>query len=608
MISTSVLLEALPLAVYTTDADGRVTFFNEAAAALWGQRPQLGSTRWCGSLRLYWPDGRPLPHDECPMAIALREGRPIRGVEAVIERPDGTRVPFFPCPTPLKDEAGRVVGAINVLLDATESKHAETYAAQLAAIVESSDDAIISKTLSGQITSWNGGATRIFGYQPSEMIGRPIMTIIPPELHGEEERVLAKLKRGERIDHYETVRVAKDGRRVDVSLTVSPVRDRSGRVIGASKVGRDISDRKQAEVLQHLLIEELNHRVKNTLATVQALVSQSLRLAKSPADFATSFTGRLQALARAHALLTQTGMQGAELTDLVREQVLLGDANDARISCAGPWSVLDAQSAVHLAMVLHELATNARKYGALSTSEGHLSVHWEFRTNGGRTLLLVWKESGGPQVVAPSTRGFGTTLIEQTLQAHGGTASLCYAADGVSCEIKLPLPHEDRPTIGTYSPSGNAGAPLAAAPRSRGPVRNRVLVVEDEPLVAMDLEEGLTTAGYRVVGLAGNIEGAKRLIVDAGFDVALLDVNLAGHPVDDLAATLTQMNIPFAFVTGYGREGLPRGFRDASVLGKPFGRDQLLDVIDALLHPPDRASDVVPLRPKRSDKGRDERA
>src|SRR5690348_13052287 len=156
------LLEALPAAVYTIDRAGRITFYNEAAADLWGCRPELGSSQWCGSWRLYWPDGRPLPHGQCPMAIALKEGREVRGVEAIAERPDGTRVRFLPFPTPLRDPSGRLIGAINLLMDITERHDAELESARLAAIVVSSDDAIISKTIDGRVTSWNEGASRIF--------------------------------------------------------------------------------------------------------------------------------------------------------------------------------------------------------------------------------------------------------------------------------------------------------------------------------------------------------------------------------------------------------------------------------------------------------------
>ena len=596
MIAGSALLEALPVPVYMTDADGRITFYNEAAAELWGHRPQLGSDKWCGSWRLFWPDGRPLPHDECPMALALKRGEPIRGVEALAERPDGTRVRFLPYPTPLRDDSGRVTGAINLLMDIAERYQAGLQAAHLAAIVSSSDDAIVSKTLDGIVTSWNAGATDIFGYEADEMIGQHITRIIPPELHGEEQDILAQLRRGERIHHYETVRLAKDGRRVDVSLTVSPVRDQSGKVIGASKIGRDISERKRAEKLQRLLIDELNHRVKNTLATVQAIATQSSRHSRSSADFVRGFSGRVQALSRAHDLLTQTKLRGADVTELVRGQVLLDGTDDRRIAASGPVIMLDVQSTMHLALVLHELATNARKHGALSVPNGRLSVSWQVKTNGGRNLLLEWKETGGPRVRAPKSRGFGTTLIERTLETYGGEASVVYDSQGMTTSIRLPLPQEEKEEIARreHAPA-DASEPLVPDKSSRRTMLDgkQVIVIEDEPLLSMDLESSLMDIGCEVSGVAGTIEEGRLLVARTNCDAALLDVNLAGHPVDELAAALTRKNIPFAFVTGYGRSALPAGFRDALVLGKPFSDDQLRAVLERLLHP---AAGVVQLR------------
>ena len=160
------LLEALPAAVYTIDAEGRITFFNEAAADLWGCRPELGKSEWCGSWRLYWPDGRPMRHDECPMAVALKEGRPIRGAEAAAERPDGTRVPFLAYPTPLRDRSGALTGAVNTLIDITERKRNEEFEQRFVAIVESSDDAILSEDLDGIIRDLERGsraALRLYG-------------------------------------------------------------------------------------------------------------------------------------------------------------------------------------------------------------------------------------------------------------------------------------------------------------------------------------------------------------------------------------------------------------------------------------------------------------
>lgn len=575
------LLAALPAAIYVTDAEGRITYYNPAAAEFWGVEPEIGTAKWCGSWRLYWPDGTPLPHDECPMAMTLKTGEPVRGVEAIAERPDGTRLRFLPYPTPLRDASGTLIGAVNLLMDITELHEAEADSQRLASIVTSSDDAIISKTLDGRVTFWNAGATRIFGYEEDEMIGEKITKIIPPELHEEEKYVLARLQHGERIDHYETVRVTKDGRRVNISLTVSPLRERSGRVVGASKVARDITERKQIESSRMLLMGELSHRVKNTLATVQAIATQSLRRARNPADFVTSFTGRIHSLARAHDLLSEAKWEGIELNALVRDQVLLGVADD-RITSGGPGLALAAQPSLHLAMVLHELGTNARKYGALSTPQGRLAIAWQVvGTKDGRELRLQWSESGGPAVVAPAERGFGTRLIEDSLLAHGGEASIEYGARGLSCELRLPLP-EPKQESGAYRIPQTAQSAEDSIHRARLQGK-RVLVVEDETLIAMEIEAALRDGGCEVLGPAGDIEEATRLITAERCDAALLDANLNGRRVDAVAAALTREGVPFAFITGYGADALPEPFRDAMIIPKPFNKHQLLSALAVLL-------------------------
>ncbi len=241
------MMDALPAAVYTTDAEGRLTYFNPAAEEFAGRTPQVGIDRWCVSGKLLDADGRFMPLEDCPMATALKEGRVIRGVEAIVERPDGIRRAFTPFPTPIKDHNGRVIGGINMLLDITERKRAEEATGHVAAIVASSDDAIISKDLDGIIKSWNKSAERIFGYTAQEAIGQHITLIIPWERRNEEEEILRKLRKGEPIDHFETVRRRKDGSTLDVSLTISPVHDSHGHVIGASKVARDISESKRAQ-------------------------------------------------------------------------------------------------------------------------------------------------------------------------------------------------------------------------------------------------------------------------------------------------------------------------------------------------------------------------
>jgi two-component system, chemotaxis family, CheB/CheR fusion protein len=440
------LIESLPAAVYATDACGRITFFNEAAAALWGRRPELGEEWWCGSWRLYWPDGRPMAHDECPMATTLKTGRPVRGAEAVAERPDGTRIPFIPFPTPLHDTSGSLIGAVNMLVDIGDRKRTEEAEYRLVAIVESSDDAIVSKDLNGIIASWNKGAERIFGYTAEEVIGKPVTILIPADRQDEELQILERIRRGERIEHFETMRQHKDGHPIDISLTVSPVKDERGKIIGASKIARDITDRRAAErriceqaQRLELMLAEIKHRVKNTLGTVQAIAAQTFR--QAPSDERDAFFARLRALAEAHDLLTDRNWDGASVGDVVQRALApFQERHRARFRIAGPDAWLNASKSLLLAMALHELATNAVKYGALSNGSGGVSVAWELVDDGcGRRLTFIWREAGGPHVEPPQRKGFGSMLINRALVSEDGAARLDFAPEGVICTLDIKL-------------------------------------------------------------------------------------------------------------------------------------------------------------------------
>jgi PAS domain S-box-containing protein len=268
------MIDALPAAIYTTDAEGRLTHFNPAAVKLSGRTPELGTDQWCVTWKLFWPDGTAMRHDECPMAVALKEGRILDGVEAIAERPDGTRFWFIPYPRLLRDEEDRVTGGINMLVDITDRKEAESANNLLAAIVDSSDDAIISKSLDGIITSWNKSAERLFGYTAKEAIGQHITLIVPPDRLHEEAIIIGRLRQGERIDHFETLRRRKDGALLDISLTISPVKDSAGRVVGASKVARDITGQKQtAQALR-----ESEERLQMELTATRQLAEISVKL------------------------------------------------------------------------------------------------------------------------------------------------------------------------------------------------------------------------------------------------------------------------------------------------------------------------------------------
>jgi PAS domain S-box-containing protein len=245
------MLDALPVAVYMTDAEGRLTYCNAAAIRLTGRVPELGTDQWCVTWKTFQLDGTPVPHDRCPMALSLRGADYEAGTDYVGERQDGSRFCFAPYPAIVRDAEGRIAGGINVLIDTTarraERKERERDAMLLGAIIESSDDAIISKDLNGIITSWNNGAERLFGYTAAEAVGNPITILIPPDRLDEEPEILARLRRGERVDHFETIRRRKDGTLLNISLTISPVKNASGKVVGASKIARDITESKRIQ-------------------------------------------------------------------------------------------------------------------------------------------------------------------------------------------------------------------------------------------------------------------------------------------------------------------------------------------------------------------------
>jgi PAS domain S-box-containing protein len=301
-----------------------------------------------------------------------------------------------------------------------------------ASIVDSSDDAIVGKDLTGVIQSWNRGAERIFGYTAEEAVGRSITMLIPEQRLHEEIDILQRIGRGEHIKHYETVRQRKDGRLIDISLTISPIRNVEGRIVGASKIARDVTERKRAEAKITLLAREVDHRAKNLLALVQATVQ--LTQAGSAAEFKEAIQGRIQAIARVHTLLAHSRWSGADLHQLVREELTPFCHEDGRARIDGPSFTLEPSAAQAVAMIIHELATNAVKYGALSAVTGRVQVEWQ-RT-GDSSLVLRWTETGGPPVKAPSRQGFGTRVVKETVRNQlNGEARFDWREQGLVCEI-----------------------------------------------------------------------------------------------------------------------------------------------------------------------------
>ena len=308
---------------------------------------------------------------------------------------------------------------------------------RIASIVESSDDAIASKDLNGIITSWNKGAERIFGYTSEEAVGRPITIVIPSDRHDEEPALLERIRRGERVEHFETVRVRKDGSRVDISLTLSPVRNTRGKIIGASKIARDITERKRSEAQIIVLAREAEHRAKNVLATVQATVH--LSQSDTVDGLKKAIDGRIQALANVHRLFVESRWAGAELHSVVSQELLpYCQEGEIRVRIDGPKLMLEPDTAQTIAVTLHELATNAAKYGALSTNTGRVQVEWSRAPDG--QIAIRWTEKDGPPVEPPTRKGFGTRVMDRMIRGQlKGEMRFDWRAEGFACEIVLPL-------------------------------------------------------------------------------------------------------------------------------------------------------------------------
>jgi PAS domain S-box-containing protein len=564
-------IEALPVAIYMTDAAGRLTFYNEAAAKLWGCHPELGESKFCGSWKLYWPDGTPLPHDQCPMATALRQGRPVRGMEALAERPDGTRIPFIPYPTPLFDESRRLIGAVNLLVDISERKRAEAdraeRQAQLALFVEHAPVAIAmfdcemrylafsrrfiidfrlppdtqligkshyevfpeipqrwrdihARVLAGEElsneedqftrqdgrTEWTGwsmapwrggdgqiggavlfvevrseqvearralaesearfratfenaalgvaliatdgsilrannGFARMLGYSAEELRTRTFQDLTHPDDLANNLSELNKTLVGEAESYcIEKRYVRKDGGIVWASLTVGCVRKMDRSVDYFVSVVQDITERKRIEEQQRALLAELDHRVKNALATVSAVISHTQRGSRSVADFVTALDGRIRSMATTHELLSSHRWRGVSLTELVRRELApYTTCNNTEFN--GPGIFLKPEAGQAMAMVLHELATNAAKHGALSTNSGRVSIRWGRHLNGHprSNLVLEWQEFGGPPIVCLGKSSYGTSTIRDLIPYEfGGTVDLVLAPEGLRCRLELP--------------------------------------------------------------------------------------------------------------------------------------------------------------------------
>jgi PAS domain S-box-containing protein len=375
--------------------------------------------------------------------VTLWEGRRHFESECVVQTLKGQQLDVL---LTIAFEGERRENTLVSVLDMSAQKAADRAAQQLAAIVESSEDAILAKDLNGIITSWNKGAERIYGYTEEETIGKPVTIIIPPERHGEEPSILARIRKGERIDHYETVRRRKDGSLIDISLTVSPIKDATGRIAGASKIARDITGRKRAQEQQYLLLREMSHRVKNLFTVAGSIVALSARDAATAEDLARSVQDRLAALAQAHELtLTRPRPEAPLQTQATTLHALISkiispfenqrNGEAKRLCITGPDIPVGAASVTAIALLLHEFATNAAKYGALSDASGHIDIRC---SEDGGLFSMIWKERGGPPITEADTEGFGGLLIRATVKYQlGGEIEHEWKPEGLAIRLSF---------------------------------------------------------------------------------------------------------------------------------------------------------------------------
>jgi two-component sensor histidine kinase/DNA-binding response OmpR family regulator len=425
--------------------------------------------------------------------------------------------------------------------------------------------------ITGTMT-WDEGQHAIYGVTPGHFAVTPenIKVLVWPEDWEPLQRGMqAMLTHG--TPHQAEFRVRRPNGDVRwCASTAAASTNAAGAVVRISGVTMDITERKEAEERQALLAREVDHRAKNAMAIVQSIVR--LTKATTTAEYAAIIEGRIKALSRAHALLSSSRWQGANLDRLIDEELAPYRTSHAeRVDAGGPRVLLEPTMAQTLALSLHELATNAAKYGAFSSAAGKLSVRWELR---GETLLIHWQETDGPETRKPVKTGFGTQIITGSIERQlGGEAKFEWLPAGLSCTLTIPFGER---LARADAAEAEALADAAPAPQ---PAR-RVMVVEDEALVALVLSDQLTDIGLSVAGPYSSVAEAKAAVVAQEFDAAILDINLRGELVYPVAELLSSRGIPFVFVTGYGRDSIDRQFAHVPVFEKPIERELLEEMFD----------------------------
>ena len=422
---------------------------------------------------------------------------------------------------------------------------------------------------------WDAGQYRIFGVDPQRF--DPVFSNIRRSIHADDlKRIEAIVEAGvgDKQTFQTEVRIIRPSGEMRWCICAAAMtNDAQGRVTRVSGVTIDITELKQAEERRTLLVREVDHRARNALAVVQSIVR--LTRAKSIDAYICAVEGRIRALSTAHALLSDSRWEGADLGGLVEEELAPYRSSESeRIVVGGPAVFLQPAIAQILALVLHELATNAAKYGALSKPQGRVRLSWHLAPSG---LVVRWEEMGGPSVQPPQTEGYGTKVITTSVERQlGGRALFDWNAEGLRFTMSMPLGEKVKATevAPGKRPPAEASAPIAA----KTVAGKRVLLVEDEALVGMMMKDTLTDLGFDVVGPFGTMTEASAAVRDEQFHAAILDVNLDGELIYPLADVVAARGVPFAFVTGYSADGIDGRFARIPVLQKPIEPQMLQNI------------------------------
>ncbi|MEO6340417.1 MAG: PAS domain S-box protein [Caulobacteraceae bacterium] len=461
-----------------------------------------------------------------------------------------------------------------ILRDITERKAAEGALLEsrrrMEGIVESAMDALITVDEHQKILLFNPAAERMFGVTAAEAVGAPIERFIPERFRAGHAEHIRRFKETGVTNRTMGALGAISGLRGNgeefpIEASISQIK--VGSTTLATVILRDIAERVANEEARHLLAREVDHRAKNALAVVQALVS--LTQAPTKEAFVDAVRGRVWALGRAHSLLAKNRWEGADLAQIIADETSAYQ-KPGQIQIDGPTIILGPNAVQPVSLLIHELATNAVKYGSLSVDGGRVTV--DVRVLPGQELELYWTEIGGPPVQAPASAGFGSTLVRETARQLGGTLDIKWAPAGLRLVATFP-PSVYRQAISSRA-IASAAAPGALAAGKAG----RVLVVEDEMLIAMALCKELVSLGWEVVGPAATIEEAVGLLAgQPPPDAAILDINLAGRLVYPLAERLRSEGVPIVFCTGYEQVDRQDEYRDCPLVRKPVNVDVLVN-------------------------------